>query len=71
MRRAFRVRGRSIVLALATCTFYVAGGIYGHGSPWAHDVCSLSQTLCGQPIWLAVASGVAAMLYLALRGLRY
>jgi hypothetical protein len=60
-----------IVLALATCTFYVAGGIYGHGSPWARDVCSLSQTLCDQPLWLAAASGAAAILYLVLRGLRY
>jgi hypothetical protein len=60
-----------IVLALATCTFYVAGGIYGQGSPWAHDVCSLSRTLCDSPIWLGVATGAAGVLYLLLRGMRY
>ena len=60
-----------IILALATCTFYVAGGIYGQGSPWARDVCSLSQTLCANPVWLVVATGASAALYMVLRGLRY
>jgi hypothetical protein len=60
-----------IILALATCTFYVAGGIYGQGSPWARDVCSLSQELCDHPIWLAAATAGAAVLYLALKSLRY
>ncbi len=60
-----------VILALATCTFYVAGGMYGGGSPWARDVCSLSQLLCDRPLWLAAATGGAAVLYLVLRGLRY
>jgi hypothetical protein len=60
-----------IILALATCTFYVAGGMYGQGSPWARDVCSLSQALCDNPLWLAAATGGAAALYMMLRNLRY
>ncbi len=60
-----------IVFAVATCTFYVAGGLYGQGSPWARDVCSLSQSLCDHPAWAAAATGVAAALYLILRALRF
>jgi hypothetical protein len=60
-----------IVLAVATCTFYVAGGLYGHGSPWARDVCSLSQQLCDHPAWSAVATAAAGVLYLVLRALRF
>jgi hypothetical protein len=60
-----------IILALATLTFYVAGGIYGQGSPWARDVCSLSRSLCDNPIWLGIATGGAAALFLILRSLRY
>jgi hypothetical protein len=41
------------------------------GRPWAHDVCSLSRTLCDSPIWLGVATGAAGVLYLLLRGMRY
>jgi hypothetical protein len=60
-----------IILAVATAAFYVAGGIYGQGSPWARDVCSLSQVLCDHPAWLAAATGASAVLYLVLRNLRY
>jgi hypothetical protein len=60
-----------ITVAVATCTFWVAGGLYGHGSPWARDVCSLSRELCDQPIWGALATAIAALLYLVLRGLRF
>jgi hypothetical protein len=60
-----------IILAVATCTFYVAGGLYAHGSPWARDVCSLSQMLCDQPAWSAAATGAAAVLYLILRAFRF
>ena len=60
-----------IILAVAACTFYVAGGIYGHGSPWARDVCSLSQALCDHPAWGAAATGAATVLYLILRAFRF
>ena len=60
-----------VILAVATCAFYVAGGIYGQGSPWARDVCDLSRTLCDHPSWLAAATGVSAALYLVLRNMRY
>lgn len=61
----------TIILAVATVTFYVASGMYGHGSPWARDVCSLSQELCDHPIWGALATGVALIVYYALRSFRY
>ena len=59
-----------IVLAVATCTLYVAGGLYGQGSPWARDVCSLSQELCNHPVWSAAATGAAGVLYFVLRAFR-
>jgi hypothetical protein len=59
-----------IVLAVATWTFHIAGGLYVHGSPWARDVCSLSQVLCDHPVWGAVATGAVAVLYLILRAFR-
>jgi hypothetical protein len=59
-----------VVLAVATCTFYVAGGLYGQGSPWARDVCSLSRALCDHPAWGLMATGAVAVVYLVLRGLR-
>ena len=60
-----------MILAVATCTFYVAGGIYGHGSAWARDVCALSRDLCDHPGWSAAATGGAAALYFVLRSFRY
>ena len=62
--------GLLIVLAVATVTFYVAADIYGHGSAWARDVCSLSRELCEQPVWLAVATAIVAVVYLVLRSFR-
>ncbi|MGH6770569.1 MAG: hypothetical protein ACRECO_16275 [Xanthobacteraceae bacterium] len=59
------------ILAVATLTFYVAGGISGHGSPWARDVCAFSGDLCRNPLWLAAATGGMAVVYLILRGLRF
>ena len=59
-----------VVLAVATATFYVAGGLYGHGSPWARDVCGLSRELCDHPAWGFVATCVAGVIYLVLRALR-
>jgi hypothetical protein len=58
-----------VVLALATAVFYVASGL--HASPWARDVCWISYDLCQQPIWLAIATGVMAVVYLLLRGVNY
>jgi hypothetical protein len=63
--------GLLIVCGVATVTFFIAGGLYSQGSPWARDVCSLSQDLCDHPAWSALATGVVAALYLVLRGLRY
>jgi hypothetical protein len=63
--------GLTIILAVATVTFYVASGMYGHGSPWARDVCSLSQDLCDHPIWSALATGISLIVYYALRSFRY
>ena len=60
-----------VVLAVATATFYIAGGLHGHGSPWARDVCALSRELCERPAWGLVATGVAGLIYLVLRGLRF
>jgi hypothetical protein len=60
-----------VALALATCTFYIAGSIYGQGTPWAKDVCSLSRALCEHPAWSLMATGIVGVLYLLLRGLRF
>ena len=62
--------GLTIILAVATATFYVAGGP-AHGSPWARDVCALSQDLCNHPVWSAGATGVALMIYYGLRSFHY
>ena len=59
-----------VIFAVATCTFYIAGGLYGQGSPWARDVCSLSRTLCDHPAWSLLATGVVGVIYLVLRSLR-
>jgi hypothetical protein len=58
------------ILAIATVSLYVAGGIYGHGSPWARDVCLLAGDLCRNPGWSAAATGVMAIIYLILRACR-
>jgi hypothetical protein len=60
----------AVVLAVATATFYIAG-VYGGGSPWARDVCSLSRELCSNPTWLVLATGVSAAVYLLLRMFRF
>ncbi|MBX9776100.1 MAG: hypothetical protein K2Y71_17100 [Xanthobacteraceae bacterium] len=57
------------MLAVATAAFYVAG-VYGGGTPWARDVCSLSRDLCHNPVWIAVATGGMGVIYLLLRSLR-
>jgi hypothetical protein len=60
-----------IIVAVGACTFWVASGLYAHGSPWARDVCGLSRELCDHPLWGVLATAVAALIYLVLRGLRY
>jgi hypothetical protein len=40
-----------IFVAVAACTFWIASDLYGHGSPWARDVCGLSRALCDHPLW--------------------
>ena len=62
--------GLLIILVVATGTFYVAGDLYGHGSPWASDVCSLSRDLCDHPAWGAIATGIVGIIYLILRAAR-
>jgi hypothetical protein len=59
--------GLLIIFAIATAMFYAASGLYGHGSPWASDVCSLSRDLCDQPVWAAVATAIMTLVYLGLR----
>jgi hypothetical protein len=59
-----------VFVAVAACTFWIASGLYGHGSPWARDVCGLAQGLCNHPIWGAFATAATALLYLVLRGLQ-
>ena len=59
----------TILLAVATAAFYIAG-VYGHGTPWARDVCSLSRDFCHNPAWIAVATAAMAALYLMLRSFR-
>jgi hypothetical protein len=63
--------GLLVILAVATGTFYVAGDLYGHGSAWARDVCSLSRELCEHPGWSALATAGAGALYLVLRSFNY
>jgi len=63
--------GFLVVLTVATLTFYVAAGIYGQGSAWARDVCSLASDLCDHPAWAAVATAVMAVVYLVLRSFRF
>ena len=62
--------GLLVILAVATATFYVAGGL-GYGSPIGHDVCSLSRDLCEHPAWVAAATGAVFLLYLVLRAMRF
>jgi hypothetical protein len=73
-RGGFAVSGLAaallVVFAVATCTFYIASGLQGQGSPWARDVCALSPALCSRPAWALAATGVVGVVYLALRGLR-
>jgi len=59
----------TIVLAVATASFYIAGH-YAGGTPWARDVCSLSRDLCYNPTWIAVTTAGMAAVYLLLRALR-
>jgi hypothetical protein len=59
----------TVVLAVATAAFYIAG-VYGGGTPWARDVCSLSRDLCRNPAWIAAATGGMGVVYLMLRSLR-
>jgi hypothetical protein len=59
-----------VFVAVATCTFWIASGLYGHGSPWARDVCGLSRELCDHPLWGAIATAATGLLYLVLRGLQ-
>jgi hypothetical protein len=59
-----------VIVAVAACTFWIASGLYAHGSPWARDVCGLSRALCDHPLWGAFATVAAAVLYVVLRGLR-
>ena len=59
----------TILLAVATATFYIAG-VYGGGTPWARDVCSLSRDLCHNPAWIALATGGVGAVYFMLRRLR-
>jgi hypothetical protein len=61
--------GFLIILAVATVTFYVAGDLYAHGSAWARDVCSVSDALCANPLWGAIATGLMGVIYFILRGL--
>ena len=62
--------GFLIILAVATVMFYVAGDLSSHGSAWARDVCSLSEALCENPSWGAIAAGVMGVIYFLLRGFR-
>ncbi len=62
--------GLTIILGVATAMFYVAGDVYSQGSPWAREVCALSEQLCTHPLWGAVATGVAAVLFLLLKAVR-
>jgi hypothetical protein len=59
-----------IFVAVAACTFWIASDLYGQGSPWARDVCGLLPALCDHPLWGAIATAAAAILYLVMRGLR-
>jgi hypothetical protein len=59
----------TVLLAVATAAFYIAG-VYGGGTPWARDVCSLSRDLCHNPAWIAAATGGMGVVYLMLRSLR-
>jgi hypothetical protein len=56
-----------IVLAIATATFYVAGSTYGHGAPWAADVCYGAAAFCRHPEWTAYATAAVALIYVLLR----
>lgn len=59
--------GILIFLAIATATFYVAGSLYGHGAPWAVDVCYSARPFCQHPEWTAYATAAAAVIYVILR----
>jgi hypothetical protein len=57
----------SIILAIATATFYVAASVYGRGAPWAMDVCHAAGAFCQNPEWTAYAAVAMAVAYVWLR----
>lgn len=59
----------TVVLAIATATFYIAGS-YGGGLPWARDVCAMSRDLCYDPTWIAFGTAASAVIFLLLRMFR-
>lgn len=46
---AFFMFALAVICAGITGLFSVAGDMSGHGSPWARDVCPVSQQLCHSP----------------------
>jgi hypothetical protein len=62
--------GLVVIFAVATALFFIAGDLYGHGSAFARDVCSLSRTLCDHPAWGLAATGIMGAVHLLLRAFR-
>jgi hypothetical protein len=56
-----------IILVITTATLSVAGSVYGHGAPWAMDLCYNAGALCQHPEWTAYASVAVAIAYVILR----
>ena len=48
----------ALLLGGAAFLFQQAAGQISIGTPWASDVCSMSQTFCHHPEYLAYAGGV-------------
>jgi hypothetical protein len=48
----------ALLLGGAAFLFYQAAGEISVGTPWASDVCSMSQMFCHHPEYLAYAGGM-------------
>ena len=47
----------AVLLGGAAFVFNEAAAEISVGTPWADDVCSMSQTFCHHPLYLAYAAG--------------
>jgi hypothetical protein len=60
-----------VTLLIGSGLFYWAGLNTVRGNPLATDICSTSFAFCQNPEWLLLATILAAIIHLMVRGVRY